>query len=135
MVGGTIALGAGAGYPDALLELGWGKMEAAQNGDAMPPTNRATSQEPSTRRPKLGKEEFMRRGNELYERIRPQVEEGNRGKVVAIDLETGTFEVAADTLLASTRLLARCPDAQTWFVRIGYDELFRIGPRVALAAA
>ncbi len=70
----------------------------------------------------------MRRGKELYERIRPQVEEGNRGKVVAIDLETGAFEVAADTLRASAWLLARCPDAQTWFVRIGSDDLFRIGP-------
>ena len=74
----------------------------------------------------------MRRGKELYERIRPQVEDGNLGKVLAIDLETGTFEVAADTLQASERLLARCPDAQTWFVRIGYEDLFRIGPRIAL---
>ncbi|NJL28085.1 MAG: hypothetical protein HC897_09390 [Thermoanaerobaculia bacterium] len=101
----------------------------------MQATNKAKSRETTIRRPKLSKNEFMERGNELYERIRPHVEEGNRGKVVAIDLETGTFEVAADSLLASERLLARCPDAQTWFVRIGYDELFRIGPRVTLAAA
>ena len=87
------------------------------------------------RRPRFSKEEFMRRGRELYERIRPQVEEGNRGKVVAIDLETGTFEIASDTLRASDRLVARCPDAQTWFVRIGYDDLFRIGPRIVLTRA
>ncbi len=87
------------------------------------------------RRPKFSKDEFMRRGKELYEKIRSQVEEGNRGKVVAIDLETGSFEIAADTLLASERLLARCPGAQTWFVRIGYDDLFRIGPRIALTRA
>lgn len=87
------------------------------------------------RRPRFSKDEFMRRGRELYERLRPQIEEGNRGKVVAIDLETGTFEVAADTLLASERLLARCPNAQTWFVRIGFDDLFRIGPRIALTRA
>ena len=87
------------------------------------------------RRPRFSKDEFMRRGTELYDRIRLQVEEGNRGKIVAIDLETGTFEVAADTLRASERLLARCPDAQTWFVRIGYDDLFRIGPHAALIPA
>ena len=40
------------------------------------------------------------------EDLRPKVEEGNRGKVVAIDLETGSFEVAADTLQASERLLS-----------------------------
>ena len=87
------------------------------------------------RQSRFSKQEFLRRGKELYESIRPQVEEGNRGKVVAIDLETGSFEVAADTLQASEKLLSRCPDAQTWFVRIGYDDLFRIGPRIALTRA
>jgi len=101
------------------------------------PTTRSVTTEGarSMRRPRFSKDEFMKRGRELYERIRPQVEKGNRGKIVAIDLETGTFEVAADTLRASERLLARCPQAQTWFVRIGYDDLFRIGPRKTLASA
>ena len=80
--------------------------------------------------PRYSKEEFARRGNEIYERqIRSQVEDGNTGKIVAIDLETGMFEVAEDTLTASDRLLARCPDAQTWFVRIGHRALHRFGPR------
>lgn len=84
----------------------------------------------TTQQPRYGREEFARRGNELYERqVRPQVEDGNEGKVVAIDIETGMFEVAEDTLTASDRLLARCPDAQTWFVRIGHRALHRFGPR------
>ncbi len=91
--------------------------------------------EPAQRRPRFSKDEFLRRGKELYERIRPQVEAENRGNVVAIDLETGSFEVAADTLKASERLLARCPGSQTWFVRIGYEDLFRIGPRIASTGA
>ncbi len=34
---------------------------------------------------RYSKEEFARRGNEIYEaQIRPQVEEGNHGKIVAI---------------------------------------------------
>lgn len=83
----------------------------------------------TNRQPRFGSEEFWRRGSELYERIRPEVEEGNRGKVVAIDLESGAFEVAQDTLEASERLLARYPEAQTWFVRIGHRGLHRFGPR------
>ena len=39
--------------------------------------------------PSVQQKEFMKRGKELYERFRPRVEEGNRGKVVAIDLDTG----------------------------------------------
>lgn len=85
------------------------------------------------RKPKLGKADHARIGTLLYEqRIRPQVELGNQGKIVALDIETGTFEVAEDTLSASERLLARCPDAQIWCVRIGRPGVHRFGshPRV-----
>jgi len=82
------------------------------------------------RQPRYRKEEYARRGNEIYERqVRPQVEEGNKGKIVAIDIETGAFEVADDTLAASERLLASYPDAQPWFVRIGHRAVHRFGPR------
>jgi hypothetical protein len=74
------------------------------------------------------KEEFARRGNEIYEsQVRPQVEEGNHGKIVAIDIETGAFELAKDTVTASNRLLERNPDAQIWCVRIGYKGVHRFG--------
>lgn len=79
---------------------------------------------------RYSKEDFARRGNKIYEqRVRPQVEEGNEGKIVAIDIETGSFEVAEDTLTASERLLARYPEAQVWFVRIGHRAVHRFGPR------
>jgi hypothetical protein len=83
------------------------------------------------RQPRYNKEEHARRGTAIYdERVRLQVEAGNRGKVVAIDLDTEEFEVAEDTLAASQRLLARHPDAQIWCVRIGYAAVHRFGPRV-----
>ena len=77
---------------------------------------------------RYSKEEFARRGNEIYEsQVRPQVEEGNHGKIVAIDIETGAFELAKDSLTASDQLLAQYPDAQIWFVRIGHRAVHRIG--------
>jgi hypothetical protein len=77
---------------------------------------------------RYSKEEFARRGNEIYEtQIRPQVEEGNHGKIVAIDIETGAFELAKDTMIASDRLLERYPDAQIWCIRIGYKGVHRFG--------
>lgn len=83
-----------------------------------------------THESRYNKEEFARRGNDLYEKkIRVQVEDGNENKVVAIDIDSGQFEVAEDALTASDRLLARCPEAQTWFVRIGHPALHRFGPR------
>ena len=75
----------------------------------------------TVRQPRYSKEEFARRGHEVYEsQVRSQIEEGNHGKIVAIDIETGAFEVAKDSLTASEQLLARLPDAQIWFVRIGH---------------
>jgi hypothetical protein len=77
---------------------------------------------------KYSKEEFARRGNEIYEtQVRSQVEEGNHGKIVAIDIETGAFELAKDTMTASDRLLERYPDAQIWRVRIGHKGVHRFG--------
>lgn len=82
------------------------------------------------RRPRYSKEEYAWRGNEVYQRqVQPQVEEGNKGKIVAIDIDTGAFELAEDAFMASDRLLTRYPDAQIWFVRIGYRAVHRFGPR------
>ncbi len=48
----------------------------------------------SVRQPRYSKEEFARRGDEIYAaQVRPQVEQDNHGKIVAIDIETGAFEV------------------------------------------
>jgi hypothetical protein len=85
----------------------------------------------AVRQPRYTKEEHARRGTEMYERqIRPQVEEGNQGKIVAIDIETGAFEVADDILTASERLLAHHPSAQIWCVRIGHRAVHRFGGRL-----
>ena len=80
------------------------------------------------RQPRLSKEEHARLGTTIYEQqVRPQVEAGNHGKIVAIDVETGAFEVAEDTLTASQHLLTRYPGAQIWCVRIGYRGVHRFG--------
>jgi hypothetical protein len=84
----------------------------------------------TVRQPRYSKEEFARRGDEIYEsQVRPQVEEGNLGKIVAIDIETGTFELADDTMTATRQLYERLPDAQPWVVRIGYRAVHRFGAR------
>lgn len=85
----------------------------------------------ATRQPKYSKEEHARRGEDLYQRqVRPQVERGHHGEIVAIDIETGDFELAGDTLTASERLLTRRPTAQIWCVRIGHRAVHRFGPRL-----
>lgn len=88
------------------------------------------------RQPRYSKEEHARRGTEIYEQqVRPQVEAGSHGKIVAIDVDSREFEVAENGLTAANRLLARCPDAQIWCVRIGYPAVHRFGPRATAVRA
>jgi hypothetical protein len=84
----------------------------------------------TVRQPRYSKEEFAQRGDLIYQtQIRPQVEAGNHGKIVAIDIETGAFEIANDTMTATRLLRERFPDSQTWVVRIGYRAVHRFGVR------
>ena len=88
----------------------------------------------AVRQPRYSKEEFAGRGDALYNsQIRSQVEEGNRGKIVAIDLQTGAFEVDASEITACDRLEASHPEAQIWMVRIGSRHVRRFGGRIKRA--
>ncbi|NJL42137.1 MAG: hypothetical protein HC899_40025 [Leptolyngbyaceae cyanobacterium SM1_4_3] len=88
----------------------------------------------AVRQPRYSKEEFARRGDEIYEsQVRQQVETGNHGKIVAIDLETGDFEIDSSEIAACDRLEARHPEAQVWMVRIGSRYVRRFGGRTKRA--
>ena len=80
--------------------------------------------------PRYSKEEFAQRGDLIYQtQIRPQVEADNHGKIVAIDIETGDFEVDNSPMLAVDKLYERKPNAQPWVIRIGHRAVFRFGSR------
>lgn len=49
---------------------------------------------------------------------------------MAIDLETGDFEVDKSEIAACDRLEARHPDAQIWMVRIGSRYVRRFCGRI-----
>ncbi|MEM9216225.1 MAG: hypothetical protein AAGD25_17995 [Cyanobacteria bacterium P01_F01_bin.150] len=84
----------------------------------------------ATMQPRYSKEEFARRGDRWYEtKIRQQVEPDHIGKIVAIDIETGHYQVADYLITASTNLLTHYPDAQTWFIRIGHLAVDHFGAR------
>lgn len=81
-------------------------------------------------KPLHSKEEFARRGDEIYDReISPRVRPADEGKFVVIDIGTGAYEVDQDELAASDRLLARRLNAQMWTRRVGFQCARRFGPR------
>jgi hypothetical protein len=73
--------------------------------------------------PRYSKEEFARRGDAIYDRaVRPVVKKSDKGKFVAIDIESGEFEIDADEMAACDRLEARIPDPQIWLMRVGFGH-------------
>ena len=60
------------------------------------------------------KDELAQRGQAIYvSQIQPIVASDHDGKILAIDVDSGAFEIDDDTLVASDRLLERYPEAQT----------------------
>ncbi len=74
-----------------------------------------------------------RLGTEIYEQLRPMLERSDFGRVVAIDVDSGAYEVADETIEAATRLRDRYPEAPIWFVRVGQGAVHRLG--IATAGA
>jgi hypothetical protein len=73
-------------------------------------------------------DEIAREGEAIYQRnIRREVESGNRGRFVVIDVLTGDFEIADEDLEASDRILERRPQAVLYGIRIGSPTAYRIG--------
>jgi len=78
------------------------------------------------------KQEFARRGDEVYEmRVRPHLTTNDEGKFAAVDIETGAYEIDEDELEACDKLSARVPDAQIWLVKVGSRHVHRFGGREA----
>jgi hypothetical protein len=85
--------------------------------------------------PRYPDEEFARRGKEIYSKIKHLVDEGNHGKILAIDIETGEYEVDESDIVAVDRLFARLPDPQVFCLRIGYRTVLRFrGPSAKKAS-
>ena len=87
-------------------------------------------------KPRYSKEEFARRGDEIYERyVRPNIAEDDEGKFVVIDIDSAAYEIDEDELAASDRLLDRHSEAQVWVTQVGSRYARRFGPRYHSRAA
>lgn len=80
-------------------------------------------------------EEVARRGEEIYEQsIRAEVEPGNDGRFLALDILSGDYEIADEALPVSARLRERRPTAVLYLMRVGRPAAFRLGGSLAGAA-
>jgi len=76
----------------------------------------------------MSREEFVRRGKEQYNRfLRDKLEPEHKGKFVALDVETGEYEMDADEMAAIDHARARMPGKIFYILRVGYRAADRIG--------
>jgi len=72
--------------------------------------------------------EVSSRGEAIYDqKIRDKVANKYKGQFLVIDIETGEYEIDADDLIATKRLLAKRPNAVLYGLRIGFPTAYRIG--------
>jgi hypothetical protein len=81
--------------------------------------------------PRYTRDEIVERGQALYDQqIREKVEPQHNGKFLVLDIETGDYEIDADSYAAYERVAARRPDAPFYLLRVGYPTAVTLGAKV-----
>jgi hypothetical protein len=72
-------------------------------------------------------EELARRGTDVFDRcVRPALRPEDDGKFVAVDVQTGDYEIDDDDYAAVARLRDRHASADIWLVRAGETTTYRL---------
>jgi hypothetical protein len=60
-------------------------------------------------------------------KVRPHLTAADEDKFVAIDIETGEYELDSNEMKAAERLRKRVPDPQIWLAHVTLGYLHRFG--------
>ena len=78
---------------------------------------------------KYAPEQLDQLGRAVFERVvKPKLTAADDGKHVALDVESGEYEIGDDEFAVSRRLLVRVPAAQFWDTRVGYERTMTCRP-------
>jgi hypothetical protein len=82
----------------------------------------------TVRRTKRTLNELAGLGGDMFDRqVRPALRSEDDGKFVAIDVETGDYEIDEDDYAAVACLRSRNPAADVWLMRAGYPTTYKMG--------
>lgn len=80
--------------------------------------------------PDHNREALAARGRAIYEeRIRSTVEPEHMGEFLAINVDTGEYELGSDDVAVMKRAAERHPVHSLYGMRVGYRTMGRIGAR------
>lgn len=72
-------------------------------------------------------EDLARLASEMFDRrVRPALRPEDDGKYIALDVQTGEYEIDADDYTAVARLRSRCPEAEIWLERAGRPTAYQL---------
>ena len=74
----------------------------------------------------IDKDEFFDRGRSIYKRLKPKLEKDFKGKVVAIEVETGEYVIGKDELEAAIKAKQKFPGKIFDFIRIGSRVMHKL---------
>lgn len=79
----------------------------------------------------LDKDELAERGKDIYKLLKPELEKKFKGKVIAIEIDSGDYVIGDDELDATVKA-KKFPDKIFTFIRIGYPAVhkFRLINRI-----
>ncbi len=67
----------------------------------------------------INKDQLVARGQEIYQRLKEQLESTHPGKIVAIEVESGEYFVGDSVVEAAKKARAKHPDRLFYFVKVG----------------
>ena len=78
---------------------------------------------------------LQRKGERQYQRLKAKLESRYKGRIVAIEVESGQYVMGGDELQVALKAVRRFPGKKFSFIRIGYPAVHKLRPCVCLKAA
>ena len=72
------------------------------------------------------------KGERVYQRLRTRLERRYKGRIVAIEVDSGQYVMGTDELQVALRAVKKFPGKQFSFIRIGYPAVHKLRLRVCL---
>ncbi|NQS89857.1 hypothetical protein HQ584_08725 [Patescibacteria group bacterium] len=76
----------------------------------------------------LDKDELVETGKSIYKLLKPKLEKKFKGKIIAIEVDSGDYVIGDDELDVALKAQKKFPNKIFTFIRIGYPAVhkFRI---------
>ena len=72
------------------------------------------------------------KGERAYQRLKARLEPRYKGRIVAIEVESGQYVMGNDELQVALKAVKRFPGKKFSFIRIGYPAVHKLRLRVCL---